>query len=108
MGDPCARPYLVPLLGRDSLSGLPVANYCGINEETGTCPAVLALLNDVGCPTGEDDECPTGGLCRDLAGGLAEDRCTYLCTGPTQCDQLPNPGSTCGPSGSGGEDYCGG
>jgi hypothetical protein len=107
VGDPCERPYLVPLLGRDSLSGPPAANYCGINEGTVTCPAVLALLNDVGCPTGEDADCPTGGLCRDFAGGLAEDRCTYLCGLPAQCPAA-EPANTCGSSGSGSGDYCGG
>jgi hypothetical protein len=107
VGDPCERPYLVPLLGRDSLSGPPAANYCGINEETVTCPAVLALLNDVGCPSGEDAECPTSGLCRDFAGGLAEDRCTYFCGLPAQCPAA-EPANTCGSSGSGGNDYCGG
>jgi hypothetical protein len=106
-GDPCEQPYFVPLLGRVSLSGPPAANYCGIDEEAVTCPAVLALLNNVECPTGEDDKCPTGGLCRDFAGGLAEDRCTYSCGLPAQCP-AEEPANTCGSSGSGSDDYCGG
>jgi hypothetical protein len=106
-GDPCERPYLVPLEDRESLSGPPSANYCGIIEATVTCPAVFALLNDVTCPTGEDDECPTGGLCRDFAGGLAENRCTYLCGLPAQCP-AEEPANTCSSSGPGSDDYCGG
>ena len=106
-GDPCTQPYLVPILEQESLSGPPTANYCGVNEETVTCPAVLALLNNDECPSGEDSECPTGGLCRDFAGGVAEDRCTYLCELPAQCP-AGEPANTCGSSGSGGDDYCGG
>jgi hypothetical protein len=106
-GDPCEQPYFVPLLGRVSLSGPPAANYCGINEETVTCPAVFALLNNVQCPGGEDDECPESGLCRDFAGGLAEDRCTYSCELPAQCP-AGEPANTCGASGAGSDKYCGG
>jgi hypothetical protein len=106
-GDPCERPYLVPLLGLESLSGPPTANYCGVNEEAVTCPAVLALLNDDECPTGEDDECPTGGLCRDFASGLVENRCTYSCGLPAQCP-ADEPANTCDSSGPGSDDYCGG
>ena len=115
-GDPCERPYLVPLLGRESLSGPPAANFCGIDETDVTCPAVLALLNNVECPSGEDSECPISGLCRDFVDGLAEDRCTYLCSDADECKKPPVAGSTCGSSGSGGAggaggapgDYCGG
>jgi hypothetical protein len=108
VGDPCDEPYFVPLLGRESLSGPPAANYCGINEETVTCPAVLALLNNVECPLGQDDECPESGLCRDFVGGVAENRCTYRCGDSAECKPPPAAGSTCGSSGSGGDDYCGG
>jgi hypothetical protein len=112
-GDPCERPYLVPLLGRESLSGPPEANFCGIDEVNVTCPAVLALLNDVQCPTGDNEECPESGLCRDFAGGVAEDRCTYRCGLPAQCPAA-EPANTCGSpgaggaGGSGGYVYCGG
>jgi len=111
VGDPCERPYLVPLLGRESLSGPPEANFCGINEANVTCPAVLALLNNVECLSGEDSECPESGLCRDFVDGLAEDRCTYLCSDADECKKPPVAGSSCGSSGSGGAgggDYCGG
>ena len=108
MGDPCEQPYFVPLLGQESLSGPPAANFCGIDEANVTCPAVLALLNNVECLSGEDSECPESGLCRDFVGGLAEDRCTYLCSDADECKKPPVAGSTCGSSGSGSDDYCGG
>jgi len=106
VGDPCAQPYFVPLLGRDSLSGPPSANFCGINEEKVTCRAVLALLGNVECPEGNDSECPESGICRDFVGGLAEKRCTYLCGDALECKKPPAAGSSCGPSG--GDKYCGG
>ena len=108
VGDPCEQPYFVPLLQRESLSGPPAANFCGIDEDNVTCPAVFALLTNVECLSGEDSECPESGLCRDFVDGLAEDRCTYLCTDADQCKKPPVAGSTCGSSGSGGDDYCGG
>jgi hypothetical protein len=107
-GDPCERPYLVPLPGRESLSGPPAANYCGIDEANVTCRAVLALLKNVGCPMGADSECPESGLCRDFVDGIAEDRCTYLCGDADECKKPPVAGSTCGSSGSGSSEYCGG
>jgi len=107
VGDPCQQPYFVPLRGRESLSGPPTANYCGINEEMVTCDAVYALLNNVECPSGNDSACPEGGLCRDFADGLAEDRCTYACDLPAQCPS-GEPANTCGSSGSGGGKFCGG
>jgi len=109
VGDPCERPYLVPLFGRESLSGPPEANFCGIDEANVTCPAVLALLNNIECPSGENSECPESGLCRDFVDGLAEDRCTYLCSDADECKKPPVAGSTCGVgSGGAGGAYCGG
>jgi hypothetical protein len=102
----CERPYSVTLGDRPSLSDLSVEDdYCGVDEEFVTCPAVRALLSDTQCPDGTDDECPTGGICRDV--GSLPDRCTYLCGLPAQCPDDP-PADTCGSSGSGGDDYCGG
>jgi hypothetical protein len=108
VGDPCQQPYFVPLVGRGSLSGPPAANYCGIDEANVACPAVLALLHNVQCPTGEDADCPESGLCRDFKDGVAENRCTYLCGDAVECKEPPVAGSTCGSSGAGGEPYCGG
>ena len=102
----CVRPYSVTLFDRPSLSDLEGrADYCGVDEEIVTCPAVRDLLVDAECPGGSDDECATGGICRDV--GSLQNRCTYLCGLPAQCPGDP-PADTCGSSGSGGDDYCGG
>ncbi len=102
----CLRPYSVTLFDLPSLSD-PSAqdDYCGVDEDRVTCPAVRALLSDTQCTDGTDEECPTGGICRDV--GSLQDRCTYFCGLPAQCPGDP-PADTCGSSGSGGDDYCGG
>jgi hypothetical protein len=104
----CEQPYSITLFNRPSLSE-PTGqeNYCGINEVLTTCPAVKALVDNQPCPIGTADECPVGGLCRQV-GDLVEDRCTYPCADVVECKNAPAPGSTCGSSGSGGDDYCGG
>ncbi|MBW2507489.1 MAG: hypothetical protein JRE81_02565 [Deltaproteobacteria bacterium] len=102
----CEQPFAIQISGRPSLSDLLLGSYCGINESLATCPAVRALVENATCPSGEDAECPTSGVCRDV-GGLP-DRCTYFCSDVVECKDAPVPGSTCGSSGSGGDDYCGG
>ena len=102
----CVRPYSVTLFDRPSLSDVSSrADYCGVDEDIVTCPAVRALLGDAQCPGGTADQCPTGGICRDV--GSLQDRCTYFCVIPAQC-AAGSPADTCGSSGSGGDDYCGG
>ena len=105
----CEQPYVIRISDRPSLSDEALGDYCGINEALATCPAVNALVANQSCASGEDTECPTSGLCRDV-GGLS-DKCTYECASVVECLQdVPpgRPGSTCGSSGSGGDDYCGG
>jgi len=108
----CERPFAITLADRASLSGPPTASYCGINETLATCPAVKALLDDVQCTGGMASECPQpSGLCEQV--GDLQNRCTYPCDVAQQCLPIgnpdnPNPGSTCGSSGSGSDDYCGG
>jgi len=108
----CERPYAIRITDRASLSGAPLESYCGINESLATCPAVRDLDRLESCPGGEDIECSTSGLCRDV-GGLP-DQCTYRCEdemSDVECvaDSPPGrPGSNCGSSGSGGDRYCGG
>jgi hypothetical protein len=104
LGGSCANPYRI-VVRRTSLSGAEADDYCGINEDLTTCPAVRALRADTPCdPVNEDQDCPQpAGLCRELPGML--NRCTYLCSSVVECVA---PGSTCGSSGSGGDDYCGG
>jgi len=104
----CEQPYSITLPSRASLSGAEPAGYCGIEEDLTTCPAVNALVvENEGCPSGADDECPVGGICRDLDNFM--DRCTYLCDLPAQCP-AGAPADTCGSSGAGGAGgkYCGG
>jgi hypothetical protein len=102
----CERPYAITLPDRPSLSQPSVErDYCGINENLATCPAVRALEQDHQCPEGRDDQCPPSGVCREV--GSLEKRCTYLCGLAAQCPDAP-PADTCGSSGSDGDDYCGG
>jgi hypothetical protein len=110
----CEQPFSITLVGRPSLSEPTVeANYCGINENLATCPAVNALLGNQRCPSGAAQECPQpSGLCERV--GDLENRCTYPCGLPVQCPADP-PADTCGSSngtggsgGTGDEDYCGG
>ena len=110
LGGTCANPFRIPLT-RPSLSGADPDDYCGINENLATCPAVRALVEDQDCnPDNGDDDCPQpSGLCRELPG--MTNTCTYRCASIIEClenDPEGRPGSTCGSSGSGGDDYCGG
>ena len=107
LGGSCTNPYRI-VVTRTSLSGAEADDYCGINEDLATCPAVRALLADDPCdPANEDQDCPQpAGLCRELPGML--NRCTYLCSDVVECKSPPAPGSTCGSSGTGSDDYCGG
>ncbi|MGB5704727.1 MAG: hypothetical protein WBM48_18040 [Polyangiales bacterium] len=102
----CERPYAITLRDRGTLSEPSSSDdYCGVNEELATCPAVAALVADERCPNGTDEECETSGICRQV--GNLQNRCTYLCGLPAQCP-ADAPADTCGSSGSGGDDYCGG
>lgn len=106
LGGSCSNPYRI-VLTRPSLSGGAPDDYCSINEELATCPAVRALLSDTECdPANGDEDCPPAGICRELPGDL--NRCTYLCSDLVECKNPPAPGSTCGASSSGNGDYCGG
>lgn len=103
----CEQPFSITLAARPSLSDPAAdADYCGINENLATCPAVDALLQNQRCPNGTQEECPQpSGLCERV--GNLENRCTYRCGLPVQCPADP-PADTCGSSGSSSEDYCGG
>jgi hypothetical protein len=113
LGGSCTNPYRI-VITRTSLSGAEADDYCGINEDLATCQAVRALLGDDECdPANGDQDCPQpagfpqpAGLCRVLPGML--NRCTYFCSDVVECKSAPAPGSTCGSSGSGSDDYCGG
>lgn len=83
----CEPPFVVPLVNRESLSGGKNQSYCGIHEKLTTCFAVRAFHGGETCPTGRDDECPRGGLCRGIAtnGQKTEYACTYACTDVPEC-----------------------
>lgn len=86
-GADCVQPFIVTLDGRKSMSGGQEQSYCGIREELATCDAVHAFHSADACPSGRDDECPGGGLCRGIAaqGNRTEYRCTYACVDAPEC-----------------------
>lgn len=102
----CEQPFGIATPPRQTLSGVGGMTFCGINEMIATCEAVRGLLDNAQCPGGADSECPQGGLCRTV--GVLMNRCTYRCSGVAQCDQSPNPGSSCGQGMTTGVEYCGG
>ncbi|MDH3653819.1 MAG: hypothetical protein OEN21_06100 [Myxococcales bacterium] len=101
-GYACLPPFTVPLVNRESPSGGKNQSYCGIHEKLTTCFALRAFHNGEACPTGRDDECPTGGLCRAIAstGRKTEYTCTYACTDVSECS---SPGAKVNCAG-----FCGG
>jgi hypothetical protein len=103
-GGSCSNPYRT-VIERTSLSGAAPEDYCGINEDLTTCPAVRALIADTPCdPANGDIDCPRpAGLCRELPGAV--NRCTYPCSSVVECVA---PGSTCGLSLLEALGYCGG
>ena len=79
-----------------SLSGAGAELYCGIDEDSVTCEAVLDLVGSQTCVGGDDAACGCvrdttgacigpgeGGLCRDFT--LAADQCTYACGTDNHC-----------------------
>ena len=99
----CQRPFQV-LVNKPSIRGVPATDYCGIDEDNATCPAVNALLQGWVCDAGMTDgmcspdgiaaeEPVTGALCRQV-GGCAN-CCTYACGIATQCPAAA-PANTCG------------
>jgi hypothetical protein len=107
----CAQPFVTPI-NNTSISGAGAVNYCGIEEDSATCEAVLALINNWRCsgadgmcsPDGIQPEVTTpGALCRQV--GLAPNRCTYECAGAVEC-LSSGPAATCG--GAPSPTWCGG
>jgi len=103
LGGSCSNPYRI-VVEETSLSGAEADDYCGINEDLTTCPAVQALLADTPCdPENGDEDCPQpAGLCRELPGVV--NRCTYPCESLVEC---VTPGSTCNQSLPEESRYCG-
>src|SRR5690606_1794358 len=102
----CMPPFSIGTAGRTSLSGAADLTFCSVNEISTTCEAVRALLDDQQCPDGTDDECPEGGICRQVGDLL--NRCTYACSLASHCPGDP-PANTCGQGMPANEVfYCGG
>jgi len=85
VGMSCPRPYPVGLGGRRSFSGEPEGTYCGIDEDTTTCEALLDLIDGTTCTAATD--CGTtgaaDGLCETVSG--TSGRCTIPCMIDDQC-----------------------
>jgi len=81
----CSQPYMTPLSAA-SVSGAAIESYCGIDENTTTCEAVLDLTSSKTCARANN--CGSGqgdGLCQNLGGGNQNQRCTIPCAVSTQC-----------------------
>jgi hypothetical protein len=89
----CTRPFTVPLVV-ESLSGAAEETYCGIDQATTRCEAVLDLVasetcvtdEDCGCARDEEGDCTeegAGGLCRLV--GVTPNSCTIPCAVANHC-----------------------
>jgi hypothetical protein len=100
----CARPYQISI-SATSLSGAASEAYCGIDQDSTRCEAVLDLVAGNVCSDGQDTSCGCtrdsggacvaagqGGLCRTV--GVNAKQCTYPCGTTPQCPT----GTTCGGS----------
>jgi hypothetical protein len=101
----CVEPFTVLTPMRPSLSGAPPAIYCGIDESTTTCNAILDLLDNKPCSSPE--QCGAEELddarCERVSG--VNGRCTYGCPSSARCPVTYD----CGPGPTaGGPNYCGG
>jgi hypothetical protein len=97
----CERPFSIRIT-QASLSGASREDFCGINEQTTKCEAILDLLRSSTCPGMTDSECGCQrnqqkncvgagetGLCRMV--GALSNRCTYRCGIRDDCPE----GLTC-------------
>jgi hypothetical protein len=92
----CSRPYFLMPTDLVSLSGATAESYCGIDEDSTRCEAVLDFVNSRACSDGNDTSCGcarnTAGACTEAGqGGLCEtvlgvpDTCTIPCGATAQC-----------------------
>ncbi len=91
----CVRPFTVPI-SSSSLSGSPSEAYCGIDQASTRCEAVLDLVASRACADGLATSCGCarnaagsciesgqGGLCETV--GVFANRCTIPCGSSEQC-----------------------
>ena len=84
----CARPFSTGIVAM-SLSGASMATYCGVNQATISCEAVLALTTGRTCSGGSPSSCMAdGALCETV--DVVADLCTYPCTLTPQCPEPLN------------------
>jgi hypothetical protein len=97
----CDKPLASVLMDRRSLSGGKLQTYCGPQEKLTTCFAIRAFENQEECPSGQDDECPVGSVCRTFEEGRRQvSCCTFECTSSDECPAIDGLDQTCG-------GYCG-
>jgi hypothetical protein len=92
----CSAPYFKTPTDLASLSGAAAEAYCGIDQDSTRCEAVLDLVNSAACPDGKDTSCgcsrgSSGACTSDGAGGLCKtvlgsaNICTIPCAVAAQC-----------------------
>lgn len=80
----CALPYGGAPISRQSLSGAPAENYCGISEARTSCEAIRKLQQGAGCSAGNDSACAApGALCRTV--NSISNICSYACENNLEC-----------------------
>ena len=102
------NPYRTATPSRASLSGAAPAQYCSINETLTTCEAVMDLNNDKGCSSADECGVPglDDGLCETVT--FAPNKCTYGCSGASDCKASGSGSSCAGDATGAAEMYCGG
>ena len=97
----CSRPYFMMPTNLVSLSGAPAEAYCGVDQDSTRCEAVLdfksssTCTSDTSCgcardKTGTCTEVGSGGLCKTVLG--VPNTCTIPCALTAQCASI----TTCG------------
>lgn len=98
----CLRPFVRTPEALSSLSGADPDYFCGVDQDSTRCEAILDLINGRTCPDGQDNSCGCvrdadgncaqqgrGGVCETVAG--VPNSCTYPCGTVNDCPT----GKTC-------------
>jgi hypothetical protein len=80
----CSSPYSVSTTA-ESVSGAASAAYCGINQATTTCEAVVDMIASKTCNSDGDCGSGQGGLCKPISVVAPANRCTIPCTANAEC-----------------------
>lgn len=95
----CVRGYANQPIMRASLSGAASDTYCGVDESSNSCAAVLLAKMSKACTN--DESCGAPGARCETVNGLAN-TCTYSCAAAADCVITSQ---QCG--GPAGQEYCG-